>query len=62
MEEVIELHSVAVDLLNHLEEVLDEENFEKIDPKLWNAVSMFLVNNGINVKRRYQHEHVAPVK
>lgn len=56
MEEVIELHNAAVDLLNHLEEVLDEANFDKIDPKLWNEVSMFLVNNGIQVKPMYQRE------
>lgn len=46
---VIDLHKKAVELLNHLEDVLDEENFNKIDHKLWNAVSMFLVNNNIKV-------------
>lgn len=48
---VVDLHEKAVELLNHLEDVLDDENFEKIDHKLWNAVSMFLVNNKIKVNR-----------
>lgn len=43
-DEVIDLHEKAVELLNHLEDVLDEANFSKIDHKLWNAVSLFLVN------------------
>lgn len=46
---VIDLHEKVVQLLNHLEDVIDDENFEKIDHKLWNAVSMFLVNNNIKV-------------
>jgi hypothetical protein len=40
-----DLHEKAVELLNHLEDVLDEKNFEKIDHKLWNAVSMFMVHH-----------------
>lgn len=47
----VDLHRKATDLLNHLEDVLDSENFDKIDHKLWNAVSMFLVNNKIEVPR-----------
>jgi hypothetical protein len=34
------LYEKAVVLLNHLEDVLDDENFSKIDSKLWNAVTM----------------------
>ena len=46
--DVIDLHEKAIELLNHLEDVLDEENFKKINHNLWNEVSMFLVNREIN--------------
>lgn len=37
------LYEKAIVLLNHLEDVLDDENFAKIDSKLWNAVTMHYV-------------------
>lgn len=46
--DVIDLHDKAVELLNHLGSVLDDKNFDKINAKLWNDVSMFLVNNSIS--------------
>jgi len=48
--DVIELHEAATKLLNHLEDVLDEKNFDAISAKLWNDVSMFLVMRGIKVE------------
>jgi hypothetical protein len=41
--ELADLHNKVVELLNHLEDVLDDENFDKIDCSLWNAVSMYMV-------------------
>jgi hypothetical protein len=49
--DLIDLHEKATLLLNHLEDVLDDENFEKIDPKLWNAVSMFLVQRDFRIAK-----------
>ena len=33
-------HEAAMRLLNHIEDVVDAANWERIDPKLWNAVTM----------------------
>lgn len=40
-----DLHEKAVELLNHLEDVLSDEDFNKIDHRLWNDVSMFMAHH-----------------
>lgn len=41
--EIEDLFEHSIVLLNHLEDVLDDENFKKIDFKLWNAVATWKV-------------------
>lgn len=41
------LYEAVIELLNHLEDVLDNENFEKIDENVWNKVSMFKYIHGL---------------
>jgi hypothetical protein len=33
------MKQLVIEFLNHLEDVLDDENFNKVDTKLWNKLA-----------------------
>jgi hypothetical protein len=39
VQSTLDYADAVIELLNHIETVVDDENFDKLDPKLWNTVA-----------------------